>query len=95
MRLTNKVAIVTGACRGMGRAFALRLAAEGARVGVLDLRQEDAAATVALLPNPAQHLALACNVADSAAINAAQPQRRTRRRWSGYDFRRPNPAHAR
>jgi len=71
MRLTNKVAIVTGAGRGMGRAFALRLAEEGARVGVLDLRQEDAAATVALLPNPAQHLALACNVADSAAINAA------------------------
>ena len=74
MRLTNKVAIVTGAGRGMGRAFALRLAAEGARVGVLDLRQEDAAATVALLPNPAQHLALACNVADSAAINASFAQ---------------------
>ena len=52
MRLTNKVAIVTGAGRGMGRAFALRLAEEGARVGVLDLRQEDAAATLALLPNP-------------------------------------------
>jgi 3-oxoacyl-[acyl-carrier protein] reductase len=74
MRLNNKVAIVTGAGRGMGRAFALRLAAEGARVGVLDLRQEDAAATVALLPNPEQHLALACNVADSAAINAAFAQ---------------------
>ena len=74
MRLNNKVAIVTGAGRGMGRAFALRLAAEGARVGVLDLRQEDAAATVTLLPNPEQHLALACNVADSAAINAAFAQ---------------------
>lgn len=71
MRLHNKIAIVTGAGRGMGRAFALRLAAEGARVGVLDLRQEDAAATVALLPNPEQHLALACNVSDSAAIDAA------------------------
>ena len=74
MRLTNKVAIVTGAGRGMGRAFALRLAEEGARVGVLDLRLEDAAATLALLPNPAQHLALACNVSDSAAINAAFAQ---------------------
>jgi 3-oxoacyl-[acyl-carrier protein] reductase len=74
MRLHNKVAIVTGAGRGMGRAFALRLAEEGARVGVLDLRQEDAAATVALLPNPEQHLALACNVSDSAAINAAFAQ---------------------
>ncbi len=74
MRLNNKVAIVTGAGRGMGRAFALRLAEEGARVGVLDLRQEDAATTVALLPNPEQHLALACNVADSAAIDAAFAQ---------------------
>ena len=74
MRLTTKVAIVTGAGRGMGRAFALRLAEEGARVGVLDLRQEDAAATLALLPNPAQHLALACNVSDSAAMNAAFAQ---------------------
>ena len=74
MRLTNKVAIVTGAGRGMGRAFALRLAEEGARVGVLDLRLEDAAARLALLPNPAQHLALACNVSDSAAINAAFAQ---------------------
>jgi 3-oxoacyl-[acyl-carrier protein] reductase len=74
MRLHNKVAIVTGAGRGMVRAFALRLAEEGARVGVLDLRQEDAAATVALLPNPEQHLALACNVSDSAAINAAFAQ---------------------
>ena len=71
MRLQHKIAIVTGAGRGMGRAFALRLAEEGARVGILDLREEDAAATVALLPNPEQHLALACNVADSAAINAA------------------------
>ena len=71
MRLENKVAIVTGAGRGMGRAFAQRLAEEGARVGVLDLREEDAAATVALLPDPSRHLALACNVADSAAIDAA------------------------
>ena len=74
MRLQDKVAIVTGAGRGMGRAFAQRLAAEGARVGVLDLRQEDAAATVALLEDPSRHLALACNVADSAAIDAAFTQ---------------------
>ena len=51
-----------------------RQGAEGARVGVLDLRQEDAAATVALLEDPSRHLALACNVADSAAIDAAFAQ---------------------
>lgn len=37
MRLAGKVAIVTGAAQGMGRAIALRLAREGARVGVVDL----------------------------------------------------------
>lgn len=74
MRLANKVAIVTGAGRGMGRAFAQRLAEEGARVGVLDLREADAAATVALLPDPSRHLALACNVSDSTAIDAAFKQ---------------------
>lgn len=40
-RLQHKTALVTGAARGIGRGIALKFAAEGARVGVLDL---DAAA---------------------------------------------------
>lgn len=43
-RLVGKVAVVTGAARGLGRAFAARLAAEGAAVGVIDVA--DASATV-------------------------------------------------
>jgi 3-oxoacyl-[acyl-carrier protein] reductase len=37
MRLENKVAIITGSARGMGKAFALRFAREGAKVTVCDV----------------------------------------------------------
>ena len=37
MRLKDKVAIVTGAARGLGRVYALRLAKEGAKVVVADI----------------------------------------------------------
>lgn len=43
MRLANKVAVVTGGSRGIGRGIALRLAAEGARV-VVNFRNNSAAA---------------------------------------------------
>ena len=36
-RLDGKVALVTGAARGLGRAYALRLAELGADVGVIDI----------------------------------------------------------
>lgn len=47
MRLTDKVAIVTGAGRGMGRAAALRLAQEGACVLIADVNEADGEQTVA------------------------------------------------
>ena len=37
MRLQNRVVIVTGGARGAGRAYALGLAREGAKVAVADL----------------------------------------------------------
>jgi 3-oxoacyl-[acyl-carrier protein] reductase len=47
MRLANKVAIITGSGRGIGREMALRFAAEGARVVVADLDRERAGAVAA------------------------------------------------
>ena len=44
--LENKVAIITGAGRGIGKAFALRFAQEGARVFIPDISLERAEATV-------------------------------------------------
>lgn len=46
-RLSNKIAIITGAANGIGRATALRLAAEGATVMVADRDSESGARTVA------------------------------------------------
>jgi NAD(P)-dependent dehydrogenase (short-subunit alcohol dehydrogenase family) len=46
MNLANRHAIVTGAGSGIGRAIALRFAAAGARVGVLNITDEAVADTV-------------------------------------------------
>jgi NAD(P)-dependent dehydrogenase (short-subunit alcohol dehydrogenase family) len=45
-RLDNKVAIITEAASGMGRATAIRFAGEGAAVVVADLNQEGGESTV-------------------------------------------------
>lgn len=46
-RLKGKVAIVTGAAQGIGRAIAMRLADEGAKVAVGDIQEDTAAKTAA------------------------------------------------
>ena len=71
MLLENKVIVVTGAAspRGIGKATAKALAAQGARVVILDLRKEGAQAAAADL-GP-DHLGLACDVTDKDACVAA------------------------
>lgn len=73
MRLDNQVAIVTGAGRGIGRAIAMRLASEGARVACVS-RTEPNATTVAEEINTERAdaaKAYALDVADRAAVNSA------------------------
>ena len=65
-RLDGKVALVTGAGSGIGRALAVGLAAEGAVVHLNDL--EDPTEVLAELPESSRGLALAFDVASPAQI---------------------------
>lgn len=47
MRLNDKVSIITGAGRGIGEATALKFAAEGSKVVVVDLNEEGSQGTKA------------------------------------------------
>ena len=68
MKLKDKVALVTGAGQGMGRAIAQRFVAEGATVVALDLNLEAAQQTLAGLGGSS--VARCLNVTDSAAVAA-------------------------
>src|SRR4051812_17630925 len=67
-RLEGAVAIVTGGGSGIGRACAVRLAADGARVAIADVSAEGAQAVAAEIGDAA--LAVACDVRDEAAVAA-------------------------
>ena len=70
-RFDNKVALVTGAASGIGRATAIRLASEGAAVFLADINQDGLAETVAALPAGSNSATFELNVTDSAACAAA------------------------
>src|SRR4051794_32172591 len=69
MTLEGKLAVVTGGGAGIGRAICQRLAADGARVAVLDIRQETADQTLELIGGAGG--ALVCDVRDSASVDGA------------------------
>jgi 3-oxoacyl-[acyl-carrier protein] reductase len=68
----SKVAIVTGAARGIGAATAVRLAQDGFAVAVLDLKAEDCADTVAAIESAGgRALAVGADVADAEQVQTA------------------------
>ncbi|MCX8518387.1 MAG: SDR family NAD(P)-dependent oxidoreductase, partial [Rhodoferax sp.] len=65
--LQGKVALITGAAAGIGRATAALFAEQGARLVLLD-RSESVVATAALLGT--EHLGLVCDVSEVDQIRA-------------------------
>jgi 3-oxoacyl-[acyl-carrier protein] reductase len=72
-RFDGRIAVVTGAARGIGFGIATRFADEGASVAVLDLDEGQASEAAGTLPltSGASSVGIACDVSDAASVQSA------------------------
>ena len=82
MRLANKVALITGAARGIGRAIAEGYVREGARVAIADLQLDAAQSAAEAIGG--ETMGLAMDVTDESAVNAGVE--RIADSWGGIDI---------
>ncbi|MFX1450038.1 MAG: SDR family NAD(P)-dependent oxidoreductase [Promethearchaeota archaeon] len=75
-RLKNKVALITGAGSGIGRATSLRFAKEGAKVIVTDINLETAQETVKLIKEDLQGeaIAIGCDISNKNEVKSMVKQ---------------------
>jgi 3-oxoacyl-[acyl-carrier protein] reductase len=69
--LEGRVALITGAARGIGFATANRFANEGANVVVMDLNEEEAVTAAAKLQVSERHIGIGMNVTDTVSVREA------------------------
>lgn len=77
-RLQDRIAVVTGAAAGLGKAAAIRLASEGAKIEILDI-QDGAAAVAEIQAAGGDAHATLCDCANEAQIAAAVQEITARR----------------
>lgn len=71
MRLEDKVAVITGAGQGLGRAYALRFAEEGAYIVVADIQEDNAHSVVQEVQNlGGKAVAVKVDVSDAVSVGA-------------------------
>ncbi len=81
MMLQDKVVVVTGAARGIGREIALALGGEGAAVAVLDIQVDKAQAVATVAPPAAEEVTAPVAAAvEAVAAAPAEPEVLTERK---------------
>jgi 3-oxoacyl-[acyl-carrier protein] reductase len=86
MKLKDRVAVVTGGSRGIGRAIAETFAAEGAKVAVIYRGNKEAADGLVqqISAGGGQAMAVQCDVADSGAVDHCVEH--VVKEWKGIDI---------